>query len=108
MAWLYIILAEFFEITWPFVLKWSATLSRWSPALVAVFMFAPVAFLLNEAVKRLPAATVCACFVGIGIFGTAITGMVFFHESTNVGRVVSLMLIVLGVIGLRVFSGATE
>jgi multidrug transporter EmrE-like cation transporter len=32
--------------------------------------------------------------------------MVFFGESTNIGRVCSLALILLGLIGLRLFSGA--
>jgi quaternary ammonium compound-resistance protein SugE len=62
---------------------------------------------LAEAVKRLPAATAYATFVGIGTAGTAIVGMVFFGESTNIGRVCSLALILLGLIGLKFFSGAT-
>ena len=70
--------------------------------------FMPAVFLLGEAVKRLPAATVYATFVGVGTVGTAVVGMVFFHESTNLGRVFSLVLIVLGVIGLRLFSGTPE
>jgi quaternary ammonium compound-resistance protein SugE len=71
--------------------------------LLYAFFFVPAAFLLGEAVKRLPAATVYATFVGVGTLGTAIIGMVFFHESTNLGRICSLVLIVLGVIGLRFF-----
>jgi quaternary ammonium compound-resistance protein SugE len=66
-------------------------------------------FLLGEAVKRLPAATVYATFVGVGTLGTTVVvGMVFFHENANLGRVFSLVLIVLGVIGLRLFSGTQE
>jgi len=107
MAWLFILLADVFEVAWPFMLKWSVAFSKWSPALVAVF-FMPAVFLLGEAVKRLPAATVYATFVGVGTVGTAVVGMVFFHESTNLGRVFSLVLIVLGVIGLRLFSGTPE
>jgi len=68
----------------------------------------PGQFLLAEAVKRLPAATVYAMFVGIGTAGTAIVGLAFFRESTNLGRVCSLILIVIGIIGLRLFSGAAE
>lgn len=66
----------------------------------------PANYLLAEAVKRLPAATVYATFVGIGTAGTAIVGMVFFGESTNLGRIRSLVLIVLGLIGLKFFSDA--
>ena len=59
---------------------------------------------MAEAVKHLPAATVYATFVGIGIAGTATVGMLFFGESTNVGRICSLTLIAIGVIGLKFFS----
>ncbi len=106
MAWLFILCADVFEIAWPFLLKWSAPLSKWAPLLVVLICAVPANYLLAEAVKRLPAATVYATFVGIGTAGTAIAGIAFFGESTNFGRICSLLLIAAGLIGLRVFSGA--
>jgi quaternary ammonium compound-resistance protein SugE len=108
MAWLYVLLADLFEIAWPFVLKWSAPLSRWAPLFVVVICAILANYLLAEAVKHLPAATVYATFVGIGTAGTAIIGMVFFGESTNIGRVCSLVVILLGLIGLKLFSDEAE
>jgi quaternary ammonium compound-resistance protein SugE len=108
MVWFFIFFADVFEIAWPFALKWSAPLSRWAPLFVVVAFAIPANFLLAEAVKRLPAATVYATFVGIGTAGTAIVGMAFFRESTNFGRVFSLVLIIVGVVGLRLFSGAAD
>jgi len=104
MAWLYILFADLFEIAWPFGLKWSAPLSTWAPLFVVIICAIPANYLLAEAVQRLPAATVYAAFAGIGTAGTAVVGMVFFGESTNIGRVCSLVLILLGLIGLRFFS----
>lgn len=104
MAWAFILFADVFEIAWPFVLKQAAPLSRWAPLLVVLITAVPANYLLAEAVKRLPAATVYATFVGIGTAGTAIVGMAFFRESSNLGRICSLTLIVLGLIGLRLFS----
>jgi quaternary ammonium compound-resistance protein SugE len=111
MAWLFILLAGAFEMTWPFVLKWltkfpSAT--RWSPLLVVVLFAIPICYLLAESLKHLPAATVYATFVGIGTAGTAIIGMLFFGESTSLGRVCSLVLLLAGLIGLKAFSVAAE
>ena len=77
---------------------------KWSP-LLAVALFTPSAFLLGHAVKQLPAATVYAAFTGIATAGTAIIGMAFFGESANFGRVCCLLLILIGVIGLKLFSG---
>src|SRR5215467_15194567 len=107
MAWFYVVLADLFEIAWPFVLKWSAPLSKWAPLFVVMICALPANYLLAEAVKHLPAATVYATFVGIGTAGTAIVGMLFFAESTNIGRVCSLLLIALGLLGLRFFSEVT-
>lgn len=107
MAWLCILFADIFEIAWPFVLKWSAPLSRWAPFFVVIVCAIPANYLLAEAVKRLPAATVYASFVGIGTAGTAAVGMLLFGESTHVGRICSLALIAVGVIGVRFFSDVT-
>ena len=108
MAWLFILIADVFEVAWPFALKWSVKFSRWSPLIVAIVTSVPVMFLLAESVKRLPAATVYAAFVGIGVAGTAIIGMAVFGESTNAGRICSLVLLLAGLIGLKLFSGPTE
>ena len=108
MAWFFILFADLFEIAWPFVLKWATPFSRWAPLLVGVLCAVPVNYLLAEAVQRLPAATVYASFVGVATAGTAMVGMVLFGESTNAGRICSLALILLGLIGLKFFSDATE
>jgi quaternary ammonium compound-resistance protein SugE len=107
MAWTYILLADIFEVAWPFILKWSAPLSRWAPFFVVIVCAVPANYLLAEAVRRLPAATVYSTFVGIGTAGTTIVGMLFFGESTNLGRICSLALIAVGVISLKFFSDAT-
>jgi multidrug transporter EmrE-like cation transporter len=46
---------------------------------VAIVTSIPVMFLLVESVKRLPAATVYAAFVEIGVAGAAIVGMAVFY-----------------------------
>jgi quaternary ammonium compound-resistance protein SugE len=42
-------------------------------------------------------------WVGIGVAGTALAGMLFLGESAHVLRVLSLMLVLVGVVGLKVF-----
>jgi quaternary ammonium compound-resistance protein SugE len=108
MAWLFVLFADVFEIAWPFALKWVAPQSRWAPLGIVVVFAIPALYLLAEALKRLPAATVYATFVGVATAGTALVGIVLFGESANPGRIASLMLILLGVIGLRFFSGAAD
>ena len=105
MPWLFIVFADVFEISWPFLLKSAREYSRWSPLWVAQ-VGVPIMFLLDESVKQLPAATVYATFAGIAMAGTAVIGMLVFGESMSFGRVSSLALIVAGVVGLKIFSGA--
>jgi len=104
MAWVYILLADVFEVAWPFVLKRSAELSKWTTVLLAVVFAIPIFFLLGESLKRLPASTVYASFVGIGALGTAVVGVVFFGESANPGRLGSFALVIAGLVGLKLFS----
>jgi quaternary ammonium compound-resistance protein SugE len=108
MSWVFILFADLFEIAWPFVLKRLTPFSRWAPLIVVLIFAVPANFLLAEALKRLPAATVYATFVGVGTAGTALVGMALFGESTNLGRIASLVLIILGVVGLRLFSSAAR
>ena len=104
MAWVYILLADIFEIAWPFVLKRTVGFSKWTTVLLAVVFAIPMFLLLGESVKRLPASTVYASFVGIGTLGTAAVGIVFFGESANLGRLGSFALVVVGLVGLKLFS----
>jgi quaternary ammonium compound-resistance protein SugE len=104
MAWVYILLADVFEVAWPFVLKRSVGLSKWTTVLLAVVFAIPIFFLLGESVKRLPASTVYASFVGIGTLGTAVVGIAFFDESANLGRLISFVLVIFGLVGLKLFS----
>jgi len=57
--------------------------------------------LLGLAMKSLPVGTAYAVWVGVGAVGTAILGIVLFNESANIGRIVSLLLIVAGIVGLK-------
>ena len=54
--------------------------------------------------KTLPAGTAYAVWTGIGAVGAAIMGMVLLGESTNIARIISLCLIVVGILGLKFSS----
>ena len=58
--------------------------------------------LLGIAMKSLPVGTAYAVWVGIGAIGTAIMGIVLFSESASTIRLLSLLLILAGIVGLRI------
>ena len=60
--------------------------------------------LLALALRDLPVSTAYAAWTGIGAVGTAIAGIVLLDESARPGKLASVALVVVGVIGLRIFS----
>ena len=62
-------------------------------------------FLLSQALKTLPVGTAYAVWTGIGAAGTAIIGMIWLGEPRDVFKLVSLVMLVGGIIGLRFSSG---
>lgn len=62
--------------------------------------------LLAVALKVIPVGTGYAVWTGIGAAGTAIIGMVFLGESREALRILCIMLIVAGVLGLKFVPAA--
>ena len=106
MNWLILFVAALFEVGWAIGLKYTEGFTRlWPSVGTAASMVASVV-LLGLAMKTLPVGTAYAVWVGIGAVGTAILGMVLLGEATNMGRLISLALIVAGVIGLKLATPA--
>jgi quaternary ammonium compound-resistance protein SugE len=57
-------------------------------------------------IKTIPVGTGYAVWTGIGAAGTAVIGMAFLGESRDFLRILCLVLIVAGVIGLKFASPA--
>lgn len=104
MAWASLFIAGLFEIAWAIGLKYTEGFSRlWPSVGTIVAMVVSVAF-LEYAVRALPVGTAYAVWVGIGAVGTALLGMLLFGESREPARLVCLLLIVAGVIGLKLVT----
>lgn len=104
MSWFILVLAGLFEIGWAIGLKYTEGFTRPWPTLGTAAAMVVSLFLLGIAMKSLPVGTAYAVWVGVGAVGTAILGMVLFGEPANLGRMLSLGLIVAGIVGLRLAS----
>jgi quaternary ammonium compound-resistance protein SugE len=102
MAWLLLGLAGLLECVWAVGLKYSEGFSRLWPSLWTLAAMVVSFLLLAAAMKHLPVGTAYAVWTGIGALGTAILGIVLFGEPATAARLVCLLLIVLGIAGLRV------
>ncbi|MDQ6655508.1 MAG: quaternary ammonium compound efflux SMR transporter SugE [Verrucomicrobiota bacterium] len=106
MPWVFLFLAGLTEVAWAIGLKYTDGWSRLGPSLITgALMIVSFAF-LSLALKTLPIGTAYAVWTGIGAAGTAIAGMYLFGEPRDALRILSLVLIIAGVVGLRVLTRA--
>ncbi len=101
MSWILLTLAGLLEIVWAVGLKYTEGFSRPLPSVLVVAAIGASMLLLAMAMRTLPVSTAYAIWTGIGIAGTAIVGMVMLGESVSVQKLISLMLIMVGILGLR-------
>jgi quaternary ammonium compound-resistance protein SugE len=104
MAWIYLMLAGLFECGWAIGLKYTDGFTRLTPSLLTVAAMAISFWLLSIAMKTIPIGTAYAIWTGIGAVGVAILGMFLFGESRDVLRIICLLLIISGIIGLKLVS----
>lgn len=101
MPWIILVLAGLFEVGWAIGLKYTEGFSKLWPTVGTVAAMAISLGLLGIAMKTLPVGTAYAIWVGVGAVGTVILGIVLFHEPVNALRVISVLLIVAGLVGLK-------
>lgn len=104
MAWPLLVLAGALEVVWAVGLKSTEGFSRLWPSVLTLAAMAASMALLATAMKTLPVGTAYAVWTGIGAVGAALVGMFVLGEPRTAGRIVSLVLIVAGIVGLKLFS----
>ncbi|WP_323704905.1 SMR family transporter [Staphylococcus haemolyticus] len=98
MQWLKVILAGLIEVIWVIGLNNAHNFVTWLFTLVFIALSF---YLMISASKQLPVGTVYAVFVGIGAAGTVIADILFFGEPFTIMKVVLLLLLLVGIIGLK-------
>jgi quaternary ammonium compound-resistance protein SugE len=104
MAWLALLIAGLFEVSWAIGLKYTHGFTRLWPTVATVTCMALSFVLLAHALKTLPIGTAYAVWTGIGTVGTAILGIILFAEPLEIYRLGCILLIVVGITGLRLLG----
>ncbi|HNZ10209.1 MAG: Quaternary ammonium compound-resistance protein SugE [Deltaproteobacteria bacterium ADurb.Bin151] len=103
LAWTYLLIAGILEIGWPLGFKLSQTTShRMAFILMAIVCMSLSGLFLWLAQRTIPIGTAYAVWTGIGTVGTFLIGILAFNDSTSMMRILSFLLIVVGLIGLRI------
>ncbi|GAA2187536.1 DMT family transporter [Micromonospora lupini] len=103
MAWLVLVISGFLETAWAIALDRSAGLSRLLPSVVFVVTLVLSMAGLAYALRDIPVGTGYAVWVGIGAVGTGLVGMLVLGESASLPRILCLLLVIAGVVGLKIF-----
>jgi len=106
MAWGILLLAGLLEVGWAVGLKYTAGFPRLWPTLGTAAALPASIALLGVALRTLPLGTAYAVWTGIGTLGTAVLGIVLFHEPAGAVRLACIALIVAGILGLKLASSA--
>ncbi len=104
MAWIMLVTAGLLEIVFALAMKSSDGFSRLMPSVVTVASGLSSVVLLSVSLRTLPVGTGYAVWTGIGSVGTALFGMVILGDSAAPMRVLCILLIIVGGIGLKLFS----
>ncbi len=102
LEWLYLLIAGVFEVGWPLGFKLSQTTRlKWLFIALAVLSMALSGFFLWLAQRTIPIGTAYAVWTGIGAAGTFLIGVAFFSDPAGLLRILSFLLILAGVLGLK-------
>jgi len=104
MAWIYLFIAGLFEIGWAVGLKYTSGFTKPWPSAITIVTMVLSFYFLATAVKTIPIGTAYAIWTGIGAVGTALLGIILFGESKEFVRILCILLIVAGIVGLKIFS----
>lgn len=104
VAWTLLIIAGLFEIIWAIGLKYTEGFTRLWPSVGTIAAMIIGFILLSQAIRTIPVGTGYAVWTGIGVVGTAVVGMLFLGEPRDAARIICLLLIVVGIVGLKIVS----
>ena len=103
MAWILLIIAGLFEIGWALGFKLASMHSKYFIWFIGLSILSMdlSGYFLYLAQKSIPIGTAYVIWTGIGAIGTVLLGILFFHDSANIFRLLFLSLILIGIVGLK-------
>ncbi|PHK50263.1 DMT family transporter [Staphylococcus edaphicus] len=105
MQWFKVILAGLIEIVWVTGLNTADSVLGWIGTFIVIIISF---FLVISACKYLPVGTVYAVFVGIGAVGTVFVDMIFLGDPFNLIKIILIILLVIGIVGLKLTTEEAE
>ena len=105
MNWVYLLSAIVLEVGGTLSLKLSDGLMKRGPVLLMILLYGLSFFAFSHALKHMEVGTAYAIFSALGTALMASVGILWFNEPATVLKIVSLVMIIVGVVGLNVNFG---
>lgn len=101
MAWLYLLIAGIFEITWAYFMKISDGFTLLIPSAVCVITMILSVVFLSIAMKYLPLSISYAIWTGIGTLGSFLVGIFILGENLSSIKMIAALLIFVGLVIMK-------
>lgn len=106
MSWFFLIAAGVLEVVWALGLKHTHGFTRLLPSVITGSAIVASMLLLARATRTLPIGTAYAVWVGMGVVGASVGGVVLFGEPLSLPRILFVALLVVSIVGLKLTSAA--
>ena len=105
ISWILLFIGGLFEVLFVTFMKLSKGFSIRKYSILSALSVATSLYLLALALKELPLGVGYSVWAGIGSIGTVIVGILFFKESRSLLKMFCILLVILGIVGLRLSTG---
>jgi small multidrug resistance pump len=102
--WLFLIGAIILEVAGTTAMKMSEGFTKTVPSIMMFIFYVLSLIALTYALKKFDMSMAYAIWAGVGTALITIVGIYFFKEPTSVVKMVSIILIIVGVVGLHLSS----
>ena len=104
MYWLILALGIVFEVLGTVSMKYAEGFTKWIPS-VLVFVFYGMALgCLVVVLKKMDVSIAYTIWASMGIVLIAVIGIVWLKEPISATKIISILLIIIGIIGLELFD----
>jgi small multidrug resistance pump len=104
MHWIFLALGIIFEVLGTICMKLAEGFTKLIPS-IFVFIFYGISLVsLIYVLKKMDVSIAYAIWASLGIALISVIGVIWFKEPLTIIRVISILLIILGVLGLELFD----
>jgi len=107
MQWFYLLLAIIFEVAGTTSMKLSEGFTKIVPSIMMFIFYILSLVALTFALKKIEMSVAYAIWAGLGTALIATIGLFLFKEEISLLKVVSILFIIAGVVGLHLSSQST-